>query len=103
MGRLVYLECEQSHYIYLIQLINVKLAGLFAFVAHSSSIWGYVVRKETHKVLYDDDYEYDDDDDDDEEEDRITKLIQYLFGPVPHGLSHVLKREQVSALEVRKV
>ena len=49
---------------YLIQLINVKLAGLFAFVAHSSSIWGYVVRKETHKVLYDDyDYEYDDDDD----------------------------------------
>ena len=55
---------------YLIQLINVKLAGLFAFVAHSSSIWGYVVRKETHKVLYDD-YDYDDDDDDDEEEDRI--------------------------------
>ena len=53
---------------YLIQLINVKLAGLFAFVAHSSSIWGYVVRKETHKVLYDDydyDYEYDDDDDED--------------------------------------
>ena len=51
---------------YLIQLIDVNLAGLFAFVAHSSSIWGYVVRKETHKVLYDDyDYEYDDDDDDD--------------------------------------
>ena len=100
MGRLVYLECEQSHYIYLIQLINVKLAGLFAFGAHSSSIWGYVVRKEAHKVLY----EYDDyDDDDDEEEDENTKLIQYLFGPVPHGLSHVLKREQVSALEVRKV
>ena len=49
---------------YLIQLIDVNLAGLFAFVAHSSSIWGYVVRKETHKVLYDDyDYEYDDDDD----------------------------------------
>ena len=51
---------------YLIQLINVKLASLFAFVAHSSSIWGYVVRKETHKVLYDDydyDYEYDDDED----------------------------------------
>ena len=100
MGRLVYLECEQSHYIYLIQLINVKLAGLFAFVAHSSSIWGYVVRKETHKVLYDDDYEYDDDD---EEENENTKLIQYLFGPVPHGLFHVLKREQVAAWEVRKV
>ena len=53
---------------YLIQLIDVKLAGFFAFVAHSSSIWGYVVRKETHKVLYDDydyDYEYDDDDDED--------------------------------------
>ena len=55
---------------HLIQLIDVKLAGFFAFVAHSSSIWGYVVRKETHKVLYDD-YEYEDDDDDDEEEDRI--------------------------------
>ena len=53
---------------YLIQLIDIKLAGLFAFGAHSSSIWGYVVRKETHKVLYDDydyDYEYDDDDDED--------------------------------------
>ena len=86
---------------YLIQLINVKLAGLFAFGAHSSSIWGYVVRKETHKVLYDDyDYEYNDDDDD--EEDKNTKLIQYLFGPVPHGLFHVLKREQVDAWEVRK-
>ena len=102
MGRLVYLECEQSHYIYLIQLINVKLASLFAFVPHSSSIWGYVVRKETHKVLYDDDYEYDDDEEEDEE-DENTKLIQYLFGPVPHGLSHVLKREQVAAWEVRKV
>ena len=85
LGRLVHL---QSHYIYLIQLINVKLAGLFAFGAHSSSIWGYVVRKETHKVLYDDDYEYDDDEEEDEE-DENTKLIQYLFGPVPHGLSHV--------------
>ena len=86
---------------YLIQLIDVKLAGFFAFVAHSSSIWGYVVRKETHKVLYDDydyDYEYDDDD-----EDRNTKLIQYLFGPVPHGLFHVLKREQAAAWEGRKV
>ena len=82
---------------YLIQLINVKLASLFAFVAHSSSIWGYVVRKETHKVLHDD-YEYDDDD-----EDRNTKLIQYLFGPVLHGLFHVLKREQAAAWEVRKV
>ena len=101
MGRLVYLDCEQSHYMYLIQLIDVKLAGLFAFGAHSSSIWGYVVRKETHKVLYDDyEYEYDDDD---EEEDENTKLIQYLFGPVPHGLSHVLKREQAAAWEVRKV
>ena len=70
MGHLVYLDCEQSQYMYLIQLIDVKLAGLFAFGAHSSSIWGYVVRKETHKVLYDD-YDYDDDDDDDEEEDRI--------------------------------
>ena len=99
MGHLVYLDCEQSQYMYLIQLIDVKLAGLFAFGAHSSSIWGYVVRKETHKVLYDD-YEYDDDD---EEEDRSTKLIQYLFGPVPHGLSHVLKREQAAAWEVRKV
>ena len=89
MGRLVYLDCEQSHYMYLIQLIDVKLAGLFAFGAHSSSIWGYVVRKETHKVLYDDDYEYHDDDDDDEEEDKNTKLIQYLFGPVSHGLSRV--------------
>ena len=84
---------------YLIQLINVKLAGLFAFGAHSSSIWGYVVRKETHKVLYDD-YDYEDDND---EEDRNTKLIQYLFGPVPHGLFHVLKREQAAAWEVRKV
>ena len=102
MGRLVYLECEQSHYIYLIQLINVKLASLFAFVPHSSSIWGYVVRKETHKVLYDDDYEYDDDEEEDEE-DENTKLIQYLFGPVPHGLFHVLKREQAAAWEVRKV
>ena len=84
---------------YLIQLIDVKLAGFFAFVAHSSSIWGYVVRKETHKVLYDDsDYE-----DDNDEEDRNTKLIQYLFGPVPHGLFHVLKREQVAAWEGRKV
>ena len=87
---------------YLIQLINVKLASLFAFVAHSSSIWGYVVRKETHKVLYDD-YDYDDDDDDYDEEDKDTKLIQYLFGPVPHGLFHVLKREQAAAWEVRKV
>ena len=86
---------------YLIQLIDVKLAGFFAFVAHSSSIWGYVVRKETHKVLYDDyDYEYNDDDDD--EEDKNTKLIQYLFGPVPHGLFHVSKREQVDAWEVRE-
>ena len=86
---------------YLIQLIDVKLAGFFAFVAHSSSIWGYVVRKETHKVLYDDyDYEYNDDDDD---EDRNTKLIQYLFGPVLHGLFHVLKREQAAAWEGRKV
>ena len=99
MGHLVYLDCEQSQYMYLIQLIDVKLAGLFAFGAHSSSIWGYVVRKETHKVLYDDDYEYDDD----EEENENTKLIQYLFGPVPHGLFHVLKREQVAAWEVRKV
>ena len=99
MGHLVYLDCEQSQYMYLIQLIDVKLAGLFAFGAHSSSIWGYVVRKETHKVLYDEYNDYDDDD----EEYKITKLIQYLFGPVPHGLSHVLKREQVSALEVRKV
>ena len=55
---------------YLIQLINVKLASLFAFVAHSSSIWGYVVRKETHKVLYYD-YEHEHDEDDDDEEDRI--------------------------------
>ena len=84
---------------YLIQLIDIKLAGLFAFGAHSSSIWGYVVRKETHKVLYDD-YDYEDDND---EEDRNTKLIQYLFGPVPHGLFHVLKREQAAAWEVQKV
>ena len=61
---------------YLIQLIDVKLAGFFAFVAHSSSIWGYVVRKETHKVLYDD-YEHEHDDDDDDEEEKNTKLIQY--------------------------
>ena len=40
---------------YLIQLFDVMFTSFEAVVWHPSPIWGYIVRKETHPVLRDED------------------------------------------------